>query len=240
MNVSARGSVIVTGSAGGLGQCICLQLAGHGWDILPGWHRAEESIAPLTARLASLDIQVRPLKLDMNDTAGLGAAVDITPPSALNTLIINAAMRPRIAPIGRTDLSEMQSQLQVSALGPFELIRAVWRRHFQAQHMGHLIAISTVGVEPPMAPRMSGYIVGKAALEAVVQCAMAEYGSAGLAATIIRPNYIDTPLLQSFEPRYIEMMREKGLVSSPEQVAAAVADAAIHPPPRGDCVIRKA
>lgn len=239
MTIGPSSSAIVTGATGGLGRSICLQLAEWNWNIFPGWHRSEKRANALVTELTSFNVHVRPLRLDMSEMAGLAAAIDVDPPAPVTTLIINAAARPQIAPIGRIELSEMQSQLQVSVLGPFELIRAVWRRHFQAQRMGHLIAISTAGIEPPVVPRMSGYIVGKAALEAVVHCAMSEYGAAGLAATIIRPSYIDTPLLQSFEPRYIEMMREKGLISSPEQVAAAVIDAAIQPPARGDCVIRK-
>jgi NAD(P)-dependent dehydrogenase (short-subunit alcohol dehydrogenase family) len=175
----------------------------------------------------------------MFNVDALAIAVDFDPPSPIEALIINAARLPQIAPFGRVELEEVRLQFNVSALGPYELIRSVWRRHFRPQHRGHLIVLSTAGLELPPTPGMAGYIVGKAALEAVVSCATSEYGSGGLATTVIRPNYIDTPLLRAFEPRFIQLLREKNRVISPAQVASVVVDAANNPPTAGEYIIRK-
>lgn len=80
--------------------------------------------------------------------------------------------------------------------------------------------------------------MGKAGLEAVAACAVRELGSKGLAATIVRPGFVDTPFLRSFEPRYVEILREKGLVRSPREIVSVIVDAARTPPPAGSYVIR--
>ncbi|MGA7711092.1 MAG: SDR family oxidoreductase [Rhizomicrobium sp.] len=239
MSIDARHAAIVTGATGGLGRQICLQLAERGWDLVLGWHQSESTAQSLMAELASLKTGIHASRLDMGNTDSLAAAIDFEFSSPIDTLIINAAARPQIAPFGRLDLTELEAQFQVSVLGPFEMIRSVWRRHFQRQRKGHLIVISTIGVEPPSASRMAGYIVGKAALEAVASCAMSEYGSAGLATTIVRLSYSDTPFLQVFEPRFVDMLREKGLVSSAQQAASVITHVANNPPASGNCVICK-
>ena len=239
MNAPARRSAIVTGSAGGLGSWICRKLAEQGWDVCPGWHGSDQSIAPLAAELAALQATVHPLRLDMLDPDSLAAAVDFEPPSPVEALIINAAKRPQVAPFGRIGHAELSAQFQVSAVGPYELIRMVWRRHFQRQRKGHLIVISSVAVEEPVTPRMAGYVVGKAALEALATCASAEYGPAGLATTILRLDHIDTPMLHVFESRFIDVLREKGRIRSPDHVASMVVTAAMNPPVGGASLVRK-
>ena len=240
MTSSVRRSALITGATGGLGREICLKLAADGWDIYVGWHRSEDIAKAVCAELTALGIQARTLKLDMNDAPAISGAVDFDPVSPVEVLVINAARLPQVAPLGQVSLEEVREQFNVSALGPFELIRSVWRRHFKPRGKGHLIVISTAGVALPPAPRMAGYIIGKAALEAVAACATSEFGPGGLATTVIRPTYMDTPLLRAFENRYVEFMRERNCVIPPAQVALVVAAAANNPPVAGEYNCREA
>jgi len=231
-------SVLVTGSTGGVGHSICIEMASKGWDILPGWNSSEEGAQILVKELAAWPVSVRPLQLDMSRPQMIADAIKIEPQSPLGTLVINAALKPQVAPMGQIALAEVENQFAVSALGPFELIRAVWRQHFKKHGGGHIIVISSAGLNSPVAARMAGYLVGKAALEAVIGCALAEYGPAGLCATILRPQYIDTPMLEAFEPRFVDLLREQGRIIPPQTVSQAVALAAENPPAKGQCVVR--
>ncbi len=239
MNEPMRRSAIVTGATGGLGRWICVGLAQAGWDVCPGWRDSDGYIRSLVAELAPLKTVVSPLRLDMLDPDGIAQAVDFEPPSPIEALIVNAAQRPQIAPFGRIDRTELDAQLQISAVGPYELIRTVWKRHLQRRRKGHLIVISSIAVEQPSSVRMAAYVIGKSALEAVAECAAAEFGPAGLSTTILRPGYMETPMLQGFESRFIQLLRRKGQVNAPQDVASIVVDVANNPPDAGGSVVRR-
>jgi len=233
MKNSLRRSIMITGATGVVGQAICQEMARQGWDILIGWYRTDDSLSKLVDELSDWPVEVLPIFLDMNKPEVLVKSMELELPSPLEALVINAACMPQVAPMSKISLQEVSTQFAVSALGPFELIRLVWRCHFKKYGAGHIIALSTAGLDTPVATHMSGYLIGKAAMESVMACALAEYGQKGLSGTVLRPRYIDTPLLNNFDPRFVELMREQNLLLSPETVAHAVATAALLPPPNG-------
>jgi 3-oxoacyl-[acyl-carrier protein] reductase len=238
MKISGRRSIMITGATGVVGRAICQKMARQGWDILVGWYRSDDSLCKLVDELSDWPVEVLPMLLDMNQPEVLVKSMELELPSPLGALVINASCRPQVAPMSKISLKDVSAQLAVSALGPFELIRQVWRCHFKKYGTGHIIALSSAGLDTPVATHMSGYLVGKAAMESVVGCAVAEYGQKGLSGTILRPRYIDTPLLNNFEPRFVDLMRERALLLSPEVVADAVAAAALLPPPKGTFIVQ--
>jgi NAD(P)-dependent dehydrogenase (short-subunit alcohol dehydrogenase family) len=230
LNTNPSRSAIVTGAAGGLGTEICTQLLAAGWDVLAGWHSRNDVFGVLESAAKEHGRTIVPVRLDMNDAGALAEGIDRDMPSPVEALIINAARPPSIAPLAATESSELRAQFETSAVGPLELIRAVWRRHFQKRRKGHIIAVSTSALDNPGSPPMAAYVAGKAALEVIVTCAAAEYSAGGLVATIIRPSYIDTGMLHAFEPRVVEILRARDLVRKPGDVASMVVSAAMNPP----------
>jgi NAD(P)-dependent dehydrogenase (short-subunit alcohol dehydrogenase family) len=94
-----------------------------------------------------------------------------------------------------------------------------------AQQSGQVIMISSIGVLSN-APRFSGYIASKAALEAFARCAAAEYRDQGIRFTVINMPLVRTPMIAP------TCAYEKLPTITPEEAATMVADAVIHKPPR--------
>jgi 3-oxoacyl-[acyl-carrier protein] reductase len=81
---------------------------------------------------------------------------------------------------------------------------------------------------------MAGYAAAKAGLEGLLRAALAEYGRLGLRVTVVRPGYIETPMLNVFEPRFLDLVRAgSGGFLQPGEVAAALLRALDEPPPAG-------
>jgi short-subunit dehydrogenase len=94
-----------------------------------------------------------------------------------------------------------------------------------AQRAGHVINISSIGVLTN-APRFSGYVASKAALEAWSYCAAAEYADAGIAFTTI-----NMPLVRTRMIAPTKAYRDAPALT-PEAAAALVVDAIVNAPAR--------
>jgi 3-oxoacyl-[acyl-carrier protein] reductase len=86
---------------------------------------------------------------------------------------------------------------------------------------------------------MTSYIVAKAALRALLECAGAEFGRAGLRVSMLSPGFTETPMLKDFNDLLLEMARsqsQNGRFLDPDEVAAVVVGALAAPPAAGEIV----
>ena len=90
---------------------------------------------------------------------------------------------------------------------------------------GHVVNISSIGVLSN-APRFSGYVASKAALEAWTRCAAAELADRGVTFTIINMPLVRTPMIAPTK------IYEQMPVATPEEAADMVAEAIIGRPKR--------
>jgi NAD(P)-dependent dehydrogenase (short-subunit alcohol dehydrogenase family) len=90
---------------------------------------------------------------------------------------------------------------------------------------GHVVNISSIGVLSN-APRFSGYVASKAALEAWTRCAAAELAERGVTFTIINMPLVRTPMIAPTK------IYEQMPVATPEEAADMVAEAIIDRPKR--------
>jgi len=90
---------------------------------------------------------------------------------------------------------------------------------------GHVVNISSIGVLSN-APRFSGYVASKAALEAWTRCAAAELADRGITFTIINMPLVRTPMIAPTK------IYDQMPVATPEEAADMVAEAIIDRPKR--------
>ena len=62
---------------------------------------------------------------------------------------------------------------------------------------------------PPPSAQMASYIIGKRALQTLLECALVEYAQSGLRASAVIPTFTETPMLEHFHAHFLEMARQK-------------------------------
>ncbi|MBF8292819.1 MAG: family oxidoreductase [Steroidobacteraceae bacterium] len=90
---------------------------------------------------------------------------------------------------------------------------------------GHIVNISSIGVLSN-APRFSGYVSSKAAMEAWTRCAAAEFADRGVSFTIINMPLVRTPMIAPTK------IYEQMPVATPDEAADMIAEAIIGRPKR--------
>src|SRR3546814_8824222 len=76
---------------------------------------------------------------------------------------------------------------------------------------------------------MAAYNAAKNGLGGLLNAAAAELGCGGLRIGIVRPGYVETPMLQAFEPLLLERARGGKSFLQPETVAQAMLRGLTHP-----------
>jgi NAD(P)-dependent dehydrogenase (short-subunit alcohol dehydrogenase family) len=85
------------------------------------------------------------------------------------------------------------------------------------------VLTEAMGVDGVAAKSMGGYIIAKYGLLGLMKVLDAEYS--WLAVHTTSPGYTETPMLDAFDPRFLDQMRAThpaGKFSSPDAVAAEI------------------
>lgn len=121
---------------------------------------------------------------------------------------------------------DYQRTMQLNYFGCLKLIMG-FLPHMVERGEGHIINISSIGVLTN-APRFSGYVASKAALEAFTRCAAAEYSDTGVRFTTVNMPLVNTPMIAptkiyslfpTLEPGEAADMVCEGIVKRPKRVA---------------------
>jgi 3-oxoacyl-[acyl-carrier protein] reductase len=241
MTGATRRSVLVTGASSGIGAAVARQAAKSGWRVLAGYATGADRVADVVADIAALGGTAVPIHLPLQDPAAVAVAIETLVAEGLQpeALVLNASPRLTTGPFTKVSADEFRRQLDVAIIGNHALIAGLWKYCFRKQRQGHIVALLTSALGPPPTPQMTPYIVAKAGLRALLQCACAEFGRAGLRISTLSPGFTETPMLEDFSDLLLEMARsqtENGRFLDPNEVAAAVVDALAAPPAAGEMV----
>ena len=119
---------------------------------------------------------------------------------------------------------DFERTMQLNYLGTVRLTMAILPSMLE-RGAGHIVNISSIGVLSN-APRFSGYVSSKAALEAWTRCAAAELADRGISFTIINMPLVRTPMIAPTK------IYEQMPVATPDEAADMVAEAIIDRPKR--------
>jgi short-subunit dehydrogenase len=218
--------VLITGGSSGIGKATALKLADAGAHVLLVARDLQKLIATQN-EIVARGGQVSIYACDITDAAASQQLSDkiIATHGGVDVLINNAgrSIRRSIA-ISYDRFHDFERLMELNYYAAVRLTLALLPG-MVAQHNGHVIVISSIGVLSN-APRFSGYIASKAALEAFTRCAAAEYRDQGIYFTVINMPLVRTPMIAP--TRAYEQLP----TISADEAATLVADAVIHQPPR--------
>ncbi|MGZ9043895.1 MAG: SDR family oxidoreductase [Telluria sp.] len=187
--------VLVTGGSSGIGLASAHRLAAAGAvTLVCGRDQARLDAARAQVQARGFDLGAYRADLaDPDDSARFVQAL-LDEHGRVDILVNNAGRSIRRAVEDSYDrLHDFERMMQLNYFGALRVTLGLLPA-MAAQRAGHIINISSIGVLTN-APRFSGYVASKAALEAWSYCAAAEFADAGIAFTTINMPLVRTPMI---------------------------------------------
>ena len=234
----SRPAVVVTGGSSGIGAELCRAAAAAGWHVWVGYGAGAVRAETLAAELVEAGGSAEAVRLPLDDPEGLrlGVAAIADGRHPVEAAVLCAAPAPDVTSLLKATPGQFRRQFDCAVVGNHTLTTELWRRCFRPRGSGHLLAVLSTAHGPETATHMASYVAAKGALDALLRAAAAELGRAGLRISVVRPGYVDTPMLNAFEPRLIERARAaapEGRFLMPAEVAGALLHGLQHPPHPG-------
>lgn len=227
-------TLLITGGSSGIGAAVSLQAAREGWSVFIGYKTGRERAQTLADKIRASGGQARPISLSLEDLSSINACLDsiASASTSLEALALAASPNPVLASFLKTSEQQFFDQLNANLIGNHYLISETWKRFFRPSKGGHIIALLSEAMWTPPWPHMSSYVMGKRALQCLLECAMAEFGPGGLRASAVSPDYTATPMLLTLEEHILEAARHKrgGKFLDAAEIAGHVMDCLNHPP----------
>ena len=217
-------SVLITGASRGIGRAVAIEFARRGHRVV--------ATARDPRTLAELDVNQR-LALDVTDDASVAAAVAAA--GDIDIVVANAGVI-FYAAVEATPLPELERVLNLNTIGAIRVAQAVLPQ-MRARGAGKLMFMSSV-VGRVVLPPGAAYAATKWALEALVEALAIEVAPFGVQAALLEPGSVSSGALDNVttytlpKDPYAGILRNGGPragITTPEQVAAEVADAAEKP-----------
>jgi len=217
--------VLITGGSSGIGLAAAERCCDAGARVIIV-ARDPEKLEVARAQLAQRG-EVHTYQCDISDYAACDdfARRVLADHGAVDVLVNNAGRSIRRS----IDLSydrfhDFERTMQLNYFAAIRLTMALLPSMLERGN-GHVVNISSIGVLSN-APRFSGYVASKAALEAWTRCAAAEFADRGVSFTIINMPLVRTPMIAPTK------IYEQMPVATPDEAADMVAEAIIDRPKR--------
>jgi NAD(P)-dependent dehydrogenase (short-subunit alcohol dehydrogenase family) len=202
----SSGIVLITGASSGIGEAAAHAAAKAGFEVYAG---VRKDVDAERLRAAGL----RPLKIDVTDTAAIDAAAEEIGAAAAGRGLAGLVNNAGIAvpgPLEHVALDELRRQLEVNLVGQVAAIQAFLPLLRAAR--GRIVNVSSIGGRIAL-PLMAPYSASKFALEAVSDTLRRELREQGIDVSVIEPGGVKTPIW------------DKGLSEADELEAAMPAEA---------------
>jgi NAD(P)-dependent dehydrogenase (short-subunit alcohol dehydrogenase family) len=191
---AVRGKVVLlTGASFGIGRALAVRLGQAGAKLLLV-ARTAEALAEVATEICAAGGDARALPLDLADAdavdalgarlAAEGVAADVVIHNAgksIRRLLVDSLDRPH----------DFSRTIGVNYLGPVRLQLALLPAMI-ARRGGHIVAVSSLGVRLPPAPRWAAYTASKSAFDVWMRSAGPELGAYGIACTSVYLGLVHT------------------------------------------------
>jgi NAD(P)-dependent dehydrogenase (short-subunit alcohol dehydrogenase family) len=230
---------VVTGSSTGIGYATALRLAADGHHVIATMRNPGASDIELVAKERGLDLEVRPLDVNDDDSVAelFGAAGDV------DVLVNNAGLGGSGGVVEETDLHVYRTIFETNVFGAIRCMKAVLPS-MREKSRGCIVNVTSQAGRLAM-PSMSAYCASKWALEAISESLAAEVAPFGIRVVAIEPGMILTPIWSKVDVTpptgpYAPLQRRLGRVvleemkqgSPAEEVGDCIAEAIAAQPAR--------
>ncbi|MCC7199954.1 MAG: SDR family oxidoreductase, partial [Gammaproteobacteria bacterium] len=223
---AVRGKVVlITGGSSGIGLAAALRCAEAGARVLIVARDAEK--LEEARRIVAERGDVHAYSVDIADLAACDAfAARVLAEHGGVDILVNNAGRSirRSIDLSYDRFHDFERTMQLNYFAAIRLTMALLPSMVE-RGFGHVVNVSSIGVLSN-APRFSGYVASKAALEAWTRCAASEFADRGVSFTIINMPLVRTPMIAPTK------LYDQVPTISPEEAADMIAEAIIDRPKR--------
>ncbi len=196
---------IVTGGAQGFGRAIVQRFVASGarvaiWDF-------DAALAEKTAKEIGGDVRV--VKVDITDTAGVEQARDATLAAfgKIDILVNNAGIAGINKTVWETDLEEWRKVLRINLDGPFICCKAIVPDMVK-QNYGRIVNIASIAGKEGN-PNASHYSASKAGLIALTKSLGKELAAHDILVNAVTPAAAKTAIFDQMTQQHIDFMLSK-------------------------------
>lgn len=185
--ITARGTVLITGTSSGIGLATAVATAAAGWTTVATLRDPARATALRTAaEEAGVTVDIR--TLDVTDEASIARCVRevVDAHDGLDAVVSNAGAA-HVGTVETDDLAEVRACLEVNFFGVVQLTRAVMP-HLRASR-GRLVTVSSVGGVVGQ-PFNEAYCAAKFAVEGFMEALAPVAASTGVRVSVVEPGAV--------------------------------------------------
>jgi SDR family mycofactocin-dependent oxidoreductase len=234
----ARGVVLVTGAARGIGAATVRKLSAEGWNVIAVDRCADDPRLPYAlgtvAELQALaNERVVCIPCDVCDADALAGAVEIAERrwGGLDAIVAAAGVIAGGVPAWELDVEQERAVLEVNLGGVLTAARvgipALLRR--PEPRAGRFIAVASTAATRGL-PMLAAYCASKAGVTGLIRALAVELAGTGITANAVSPGSTRTPILDESARLYgmesaedFAVQQPLGRLLEPEEVAALIA-----------------
>jgi len=220
--------ILITGASSGIGRAFALQAAAAGADAILVARR-EEELERIAAEFERLGGTARVYATDLSDSAVCQRLAEtILRKDGTVDVLVNNAGRSIRRPIVDCKPEDFERLMAVNYQGPLALTLGLLPAML-AQGRGHIIQISTIGVQTG-APNFAAYVSAKAASDHLARTLRLELGGRGIDVTTMQVPLVRTPMLAP--TRIYEAFPALGVERAARRIGWAVVKRPVRVAPR--------
>lgn len=221
--LGSRSYIFITGGAGGIGSSLCRILPAHGITPIVGFNTNATQAHILAKELNGFAINI-----DMSENNSIEKAIQsifekIKPSDSFLGVVLGASPPPEIKPFKDISSDDLAYQFRVNVIGSQLLLKGLIKKFFHKKKAGIVIGILTKAIgsdDHPPASGMAAYVIAKSALNSLLSVCSAEYPWLKIGS--VTPGFTKTPMLDVFDPRFLEAIEAKDKIAAPEEVAQLI------------------
>jgi NAD(P)-dependent dehydrogenase (short-subunit alcohol dehydrogenase family) len=215
---------LVTGGSHGIGEAICLALAGAGADVVLTYRSDRSAAGEVARRSEQHGVRAVAVRADLDTVAGAGDLVAEARDQARRVDIVVSNATSSFTPSRLVDLdAETLGRRAGADLGVLHTLASAFVPPMHERGFGRLLVISSVHALGPGSPGMCAHGTTKAALEAYVRYAADELGGDGVTVNALRLGFVATRSTAAVPPQARDMLiaaTPAGRLAAPADIAA--------------------